>query len=131
MVNVFWARDPTEAHLVKALLERHGIAAVVQGDASALATCSCTASSVWVEQAADTERAAYVIATEHGSSNPARCESCGYDLQGLPQPRCPECGTPFRRLEPGPPWVCPRCGEECEGQFAQCWHCGTDRPEEA
>ncbi len=24
-----------------------------------------------------------------------RCEQCGYDLQGLPEPRCPECGTPF------------------------------------
>jgi hypothetical protein len=24
-----------------------------------------------------------------------RCEKCGYDLRGLPEPRCPECGTPF------------------------------------
>lgn len=24
-----------------------------------------------------------------------RCERCGYSLQGLPEPRCPECGTPF------------------------------------
>ena len=23
------------------------------------------------------------------------CERCGYDLRGLPVPRCPECGTPF------------------------------------
>ena len=23
------------------------------------------------------------------------CAKCGYDLQGLPEPRCPECGTPF------------------------------------
>ena len=23
------------------------------------------------------------------------CEQCGYDLRGLPEPRCPECGTPF------------------------------------
>lgn len=23
------------------------------------------------------------------------CRECGYDLQGLPEPRCPECGTPF------------------------------------
>ncbi|MDQ3814614.1 MAG: DUF2007 domain-containing protein [Armatimonadota bacterium] len=22
-------------------------------------------------------------------------------------------------------WVCPRCGEENEGQFAACWQCGT------
>jgi hypothetical protein len=24
-----------------------------------------------------------------------RCGRCGYDLRGLPEPRCPECGTPF------------------------------------
>jgi hypothetical protein len=23
------------------------------------------------------------------------------------------------------PWVCPNCGEEVEGQFAECWNCGT------
>lgn len=24
-----------------------------------------------------------------------RCDNCGYVLKGLPQPRCPECGTAF------------------------------------
>ena len=24
-----------------------------------------------------------------------RCAKCGYLLCGLPEPRCPECGTPF------------------------------------
>ncbi len=24
-----------------------------------------------------------------------RCRSCGYNLHGLTEPRCPECGTPF------------------------------------
>jgi hypothetical protein len=24
-----------------------------------------------------------------------RCPLCGYDLRGLPQPRCPECGRTF------------------------------------
>ncbi len=24
-----------------------------------------------------------------------RCVRCDYDLRGLPEPRCPECGTPF------------------------------------
>ncbi len=23
------------------------------------------------------------------------CENCGYDIRGLPEPRCPECGTAF------------------------------------
>lgn len=45
-----------------------------------------------------------------GRRNPARlnqngCLSCGYALHGLPEPRCPECGTPFtkRRTPPLPP----------------------------
>ncbi len=25
------------------------------------------------------------------------CTQCGYDLRGLPEPRCPECGTPLNR----------------------------------
>jgi hypothetical protein len=25
------------------------------------------------------------------------CKNCGYDLQGLPEPRCPECGSPFEQ----------------------------------
>ena len=24
-------------------------------------------------------------------------------------------------------WVCPRCEEKIEGQFASCWKCGTQR----
>jgi hypothetical protein len=33
-----------------------------------------------------------------------RCVRCRYDLRGLSEPRCPECGTPFDRpLAPGEP----------------------------
>lgn len=27
------------------------------------------------------------------------------------------------------PWQCPDCGEQLEGQFSACWHCGALRPE--
>lgn len=27
-----------------------------------------------------------------------------------------------------PPWICGSCGEEMEGQFTDCWKCGTGRP---
>jgi len=30
--------------------------------------------------------------------DPAVCSRCGYDLRGLPEPRCPECGTPFEPI---------------------------------
>ena len=32
------------------------------------------------------------------TSKIARCDRCGYDLRGLPIPRCPECGEPFEAL---------------------------------
>ncbi len=32
-------------------------------------------------------------------SRPGHCLVCGYDLRGLPEPRCPECGTPFDPAE--------------------------------
>ena len=27
-------------------------------------------------------------------------------------------------------WNCAGCGERLEGQFAQCWNCGSERPRE-
>jgi len=29
---------------------------------------------------------------------PGKCAKCGYDLRGLPTPRCPECGRPFQPI---------------------------------
>ncbi len=27
-----------------------------------------------------------------------------------------------------PAWKCPNCEEDIDGQFSNCWNCGTDRP---
>ena len=125
MTKVYSARDPADAHLVVALLDSHAIAAVVQGVELPLSPSSPP--TVWVTDDREADRARYAIATEHGPPNPAHCETCGYDLQGLPEPRCPECGQLFTRVEAGPPWTCPKCGEQCEAQFTQCWKCGRAR----
>jgi hypothetical protein len=29
--------------------------------------------------------------------------------------------------EPGASWKCSKCGEEIEGQFEECWQCGSAR----
>ena len=26
-----------------------------------------------------------------------------------------------------PPWICPSCSEQLEGQFGSCWKCGANR----
>jgi hypothetical protein len=39
---------------------------------------------------------------EHRSIRAAgTCAQCGYDLRGLPEPRCPECGTAFKEIHEG------------------------------
>lgn len=39
---------------------------------------------------------------------PGICVRCGYDLRGLPEPRCPECGTPF--IQASVPPLPPKAG---------------------
>ena len=39
---------------------------------------------------------------------PGVCVRCGYDLRGLPEPRCPECGTPF--IQASVPPLPPKAG---------------------
>lgn len=36
-----------------------------------------------------------------------QCLKCGYNLTGLPEPRCPECGTPFTAPKRLPSGRCP------------------------
>ena len=33
---------------------------------------------------------------------PGHCRRCGYNLTGLPEPRCPECGQPFEAMGESP-----------------------------
>jgi hypothetical protein len=135
MPRVYHARDAADAHLAVAFLAAHGIAARVEGESLAMAVGSIPAGpasgpTVHVDEA-DAEPARALIQTRPAAGAPTHCPACGYDLTGLPLPRCPECGTPFERPAPNPagPWSCPGCGETLEGQFTECWNCGAARPE--
>jgi len=38
----------------------------------------------------------------------------------------------FERQRNAPPaadWTCPKCGETVDGNFAECWNCGTSVPQ--
>ena len=44
-------------------------------------------------------RARRKIRIDLAAAGHAICVTCGYDLRKLPEPRCPECGTPFRESD--------------------------------
>jgi hypothetical protein len=124
--KVYSAAGPAEAHAVCGYLEAQGVEAIVQGEAlwggrGELAFDVNTAPSVWVTKDEDVQQARRLIHEFRGRGGRSECETCGYDLRGLTDPRCPECGHPFHQPAT---WTCPTCGEEIEEQFAECWKCG-------
>ena len=107
MTQVFVAKHPAEAHLVKGLLLAQGIEAEVRGEALYGARGEApvtpdTCPSVWVLDDRETARAlAFVRRYEQGGDPP--------ELHGAS-------------------WRCPSCGEQVESQFTACWQCGTGQP---
>ena len=98
MIRVYSAADPADAQLVRALLKGNHIEAVVQGEdlwvaRGELPITPETAPSVWVHDG-DAQRARALIEERQ-------------------QPRTVQ----------KPPWTCPSCGEQVEGQFSECWRC--------
>ena len=108
LVKVYTARDAVEAHFVRGLLEREGLAAEVLGDKLAIAIgelpplSAGTLPAVWVAEES-TEPAKKIVADFQ--SGRARSEHAGEA-----------------------PWTCPNCGETIEPQFTDCWNCGAARP---
>jgi hypothetical protein len=110
MKQVYMAESPIEAHMVVDLLRAQGIEAVVQGEElfGIRGAVPISYPTVWVLDEDDYERGrALALAYDRGQ----------YQAQGL--------GEQVQEA-----WTCPQCGERIEGQFDQCWNCGTDRPEE-
>jgi len=107
MIQIYGARDNTEAEYVRGLLSTEGIKAVVLGSAleGALGDIPYAQSalpSVWVNE----------------SDLPAAQRIIDEFRQGGPA-----------KTDPQPDWTCPKCGEVLEGQFTTCWKCGYSRPE--
>jgi hypothetical protein len=106
MKKVFVAQHPTEAHLVKGVLETSGIPAIVRGESLFGARGEApvtpdTLPTVWVTDDNDAAGALGILA-EYGPG-----------------------AAPVNR---GEPWTCPNCHESVEAQFSECWKCGTGRP---
>ena len=107
MKKVYTARNPTDAHFFKGLLESSGIEAQVQGEdlfgaRGELPLTPDTLPSIWVRNDEDYDRAVEIIA-----ELARRKESAG---------------------EIGETWQCAACGVTHPDQFTQCWQCGADRP---
>jgi hypothetical protein len=103
MKRVYTAKHPTEAHLIRGMLEAEGIQALVKGDQLYGAYGELPIlPTVWILDDALAAQAAR-IAMEYLQGTAARRH--GHDR-----------------------WTCPKCGETLEGQFTDCWSCGTARP---
>lgn len=162
MKRVYSARDPADAHHIRGYLETNDVEAVVQGDSlwvgrGGLPLTLDTQPSVWVVNDDDYDRARSLIVGRRNRGATFHCEQCGYNLTGLSEPRCPECGLSFTvpsswvfcercghnvtgLMEPACPacghtlsnpsfWVCPTCGERIENQFSECWKCAASADE--
>lgn len=106
-MQVFVAQHPTEAYFVKGLLESDGIPAEIRGESIFSVRGEAPASAdtlptVWVTNEDDGPRAMAILA-EYGRRGVAAAPAT---------------------------WPCPKCGEQIEAQFTECWHCGTSRQAE-
>lgn len=102
MKRVHNARHLTEAHLIRGVLESHGIEAVVRGDflTGGWGELPVDVCAVWV-----TDDARFVEADRLLRDF----------LQGVP-------------ATSSEAWRCSQCGEASESQFTACWNCGASRP---
>jgi len=106
VVEVYWAADAPQAHLVKTVLERAGIEVhvvgeMLQGAVGELPMGPTTSPRLWVPKGAEARARAVIAEWEKR----LRVE----------------------RTEERAPWACPRCGEEVDGNFDICWKCQASR----
>lgn len=116
--------------MVQALMERLEDASIVAFCASDntvgdLYFGGITPTAVWLNDAADADRARQILSEVQASIVRTQCRACGYDLQGHGgATTCPECGS--SQTAPTPDRECAVCHEPVPQSFEICWNCGTD-----
>lgn len=108
MERVYTASHPTDAYLLKGLLDAEGISAIIQGEAlfgvrGEVPLSLDTLPTVWVLNDADLDRARAIVA-DYAHQSPAAPTA-------------------------SPTWECTNCKERVEEQLGQCWNCGFLRPQ--
>lgn len=106
VVEVYWAADAPQAHLVKTVLEKAGIEVHVVGEmlqqaVGDLPMGPTTSPRVWVPK--EQEARARALIAEWEQERRANL------------------------AEPQAPWTCPACGEAVDGNFDICWKCQAPR----
>lgn len=98
------ARHAAEAYLIRGYLESQGIAALVRGEllVGGIGELPADLCKVWVINDADFAHADQLL-REFLRGDAARRHACDH-------------------------WRCAHCGEQLEGQFTECWNCGSARP---
>ena len=106
MKLIHTAKHPTEAHLVRGLLEADGMRALVKGDQLYGAYGELPVlPTVWI---LDDTLAGYAERLVRDFLHGGAARRYGQQR-----------------------WTCGRCAEVLEGQFTDCWNCGAARPQPA
>lgn len=106
MLKIYSAKHPTEAHLLKGILESYGISCEVRGEflfavRGELPVTPETAPSVWIFDDSKFAEATNIV-------------------KEFENPHAQNVADEEK-------WTCQFCGEESEGQFTECWNCGKPR----
>lgn len=106
MTQIYLARNPANAYILKGILESNGLACEVQGDQlyhllGELPLSQETTPSVWIVDDTQYDRAMQIV-EEYKT-------------------------TELSEASDEPTWVCHVCGESGYEPFTECWKCGTPR----
>ncbi len=102
MKRLHVAKHAAEAHMVRGFLESAGITSIVRGEflSGGIGELPADVCAVWLLNDEEFAQADKLVRDF---------------LRGA---------TAQTRA----PWHCAQCGESLEGQFTECWNCGTARP---